>query len=152
MKAEVENQTGRKVKYLRSDNGSEYPDSQFQRYCEGHGIQRHFTMRKTPQQNGVTERMNKTICERARCLRLNAGLPKCFCVEAVNMACYLIKISPWASLGVKVAKDVWTGNSVDFTNLRIFGCPAYMHIPADEVSKLDAKSTKRIFLGFKKRC
>ncbi|KAE8681398.1 Skp2-like, FIST C domain, FIST domain, N-terminal isoform 1 [Hibiscus syriacus] len=85
---EVENQTGQKIKCLRSDNGTEYTDSQFLHFCKEHGIKRHFTVRKTPQQNGVAERMNRSLNERARCLRLNAGLPKHFWTEAVNMACY----------------------------------------------------------------
>ncbi|KAK4390531.1 Retrovirus-related Pol polyprotein from transposon TNT 1-94 [Sesamum angolense] len=84
-KAEVENQTGRKIKYLRSDNGTEYIDSQFQKFCEEHGIQRHFSVRKAPQQNGVAEMMNMSLTEKARCLRLNAGLPKSFWTEAVSM-------------------------------------------------------------------
>ncbi|KAE8732732.1 hypothetical protein F3Y22_tig00001750pilonHSYRG00022 [Hibiscus syriacus] len=149
-KAEVENQTGRKIKCLRSDNGTEYTDSQFLQFCKEHGIQRHFTVRKTPQQNGVAERMNKSLNERARFLRLNAGLPKHFWAEAVNMACYLINRSPRASLAGKVAEEVWTGHDVSFDNLRIFGCPAYVHVPADERSKLDAKSKECIFLGYKK--
>ncbi|KAE8721370.1 hypothetical protein F3Y22_tig00016115pilonHSYRG00011 [Hibiscus syriacus] len=126
-KAEVENQTGRKIKCLRSDN-----------------------VRKTPQENGVTERMNRSLNERARCLRLNAGLPKHFWAEAINMACYLINRSPRASLAGKVAEEVWTGHDISFDNLRIFGCPAYVHVPADERSKLDAKSKEYIFLGYKK--
>jgi len=78
-KAEVENHIGRKIKYLRSDNGTEYTDSQFQKFCEEHGIQRHFSVRKTPQQNGVAEKIkNRSLTEWARCLRLNAGLPKRF--------------------------------------------------------------------------
>ncbi|KAK4385200.1 Retrovirus-related Pol polyprotein from transposon TNT 1-94 [Sesamum angolense] len=80
-KAEVENQTGRKIKYLRSDNGTEYTDSQFQKFCEEHGIHRHFSVR----------------------------LPKRFWVEAVSMACYLINRSPRASLGGNVAEEAWTG-------------------------------------------
>jgi len=60
-KAEVENQIGRKIKYLRSDNGTEYTDTQFQKFCEEHEIQRHFSVRKTPQQNGVVERMNRSL-------------------------------------------------------------------------------------------
>ena len=90
-KVEVENQTDRKIKYLRYDNGTEYTDSQFQKFCEEHGIQRHFSVRKTSQQNGVTRRMNRSLIERARCLRLNAGLPKHFWPETVSMTCYLIK-------------------------------------------------------------
>ncbi|KAL0328156.1 UNVERIFIED_CONTAM: Retrovirus-related Pol polyprotein from transposon TNT 1-94 [Sesamum calycinum] len=103
-KAEVENQTGRKFKYLRSDNGTEYTDSQFKRFCEEHGIQRHFSVRKTPQQNGVAERMNRSLTERARWLRLNAGLPKSFWAEAVSMVCYLINRSSRASLGGKSSR------------------------------------------------
>jgi hypothetical protein len=89
-KAKVENQTGKKVKCLRTDNGTEYTNDEFRDFCEQHGIKRHFTVRKTPQQNGVAERMNRSIAERARCLRLNAGLAKIFWADAVSMACYLI--------------------------------------------------------------
>jgi len=128
-KAEVENQTSRKIKYLRSDNGTKYTDSQFQKFCEEYGIQRHFLVRKTPQQNGFVERMNRSLTERARCLRLNAGLPKRFWAEAVSMACYLINRSLRASLGGKVAEEVWTENVDDFSHLRIFGCLTYVHVP-----------------------
>ncbi|KAE8674685.1 putative ribonuclease H protein [Hibiscus syriacus] len=100
--------------------------------------------------NGVAERMNRSLKERARCLRLNTGLPKHFWAEAVNMACYLINRSPKALLAGKVVEEVWTGHYVTFDHLRIFGCPAYVHVPADERSKLDAKLKECIFLGYKK--
>jgi len=61
--------------------------------------------------------MNRSLTKRARCLRLNAGLPKRFWAEAVSMACYLINKSPQASLGGKVAEEVWTRNAVDFSHL-----------------------------------
>ncbi|KAE8681618.1 putative ribonuclease H protein [Hibiscus syriacus] len=128
----------------------EYTDSQFLHFCKEHGIKRHFTVRKTPQQNGVVERIHRSVNERARCLRLNAGLPKHFWAEAINMACYFINRSPRASLVGKVAEDVWTGHDVTFDHLRIFGCPAYVHVPADERSKLDAKLKECIFLGYMK--
>ena len=119
---------------MRSDNGTEYTYSQFQKFCKEHGIQRHFTVCKTPQQNGISERMNRSLAERARCLRLNAGLPKCFWAEAVSMACYLINRSPRASLGGKVTEEVWAGNDVDLSKLRIFGCPAFVHVLSDKRS------------------
>ena len=77
-KAKVEIQTGREIKCLRSNNGTEYTDSRFMKLCEQHGIKRYFTLRKTPQQNGVAERMNKIIAEKTRCLRLNAKLARNF--------------------------------------------------------------------------
>ena len=77
-RAEVEKEQGRSVKCLRSDNGGEYTSREFQDYCEECGIRRHFSVRGTPQQNGVAERMNRTLLEKARCMRLQAGLPKAF--------------------------------------------------------------------------
>ncbi|KAE8726093.1 hypothetical protein F3Y22_tig00007792pilonHSYRG00021 [Hibiscus syriacus] len=116
-KAEVENQTGQKIKCLRSDNGTKYTDSQILQFCKEHGIKRHFTVHKTPQQNGVTERMNRSLNERARCLRLNAMLPKHFWAEAINMVCYLINRLPRASLAGKVAEesenDKWMASMVE---------------------------------------
>jgi transposase InsO family protein len=139
-KVEVENQTRRKIKCLKSDNGTEYKNYKLKDFREQHGIKRHFTVRMTPQQNGVVERMNKLIVKRARCLRLNA----------VNMACYLINRSPRVALEGKVAEEVWTGNEVDYSGLRVFRCPAYVHIPSEERSKLDPKSRQCVFLRYKK--
>ncbi|KAL4340184.1 hypothetical protein GQ457_08G037420 [Hibiscus cannabinus] len=103
-KAEVENQTDRKIKYLRSDNRTKYKDSQLLKFCEEYEIQRHFTVHKIPQQNDIAERMNMSLNERALCLRLNAWIPKSFWEELVSMPCYLINRSPRASLGDKVAE------------------------------------------------
>jgi len=52
--------------------------------------------------------------------------------------------------GRKVAEEVWTSNKVDYFRLRVFGCPAYVHVPSEERSKLDLKSRQLIFLGYEK--
>ena len=103
-KAKVENQTGRKIKCIRSYNGTEYKDGEFLKFCEEHGIKRHFIVRRTPQKNGMAERLNWTISEIARCIRLNAGLPKVFYAKVVNMACYILNRSPRAMLDGKLQK------------------------------------------------
>ena len=82
--------------------------------------------------------MNRFITERARCIRFNVGLEKEFWVEAVSMSCYLINRSPRAALDGKVAEEVWTSNELDYSRLRVLGCPDYAHIVGDERSKLDA--------------
>ena len=82
--------------------------------------------RKTLEQNGVTERFNRTITETAKCLRLNAELPKIFWAEAVDMACYIINRSPRVALDGKVTEEVWIGQEVDYSFMRVFGCPAYL--------------------------
>ena len=96
-KALVENRTGQKVKMLRSDNGNEYNNGPFLQFCSQEGIARHWSVLGTPHQNGVAERFNRTVLERARCLILNAGLGKEWWAEAIVAAAYLMNRSPHAS-------------------------------------------------------
>lgn len=74
----VENQQGTKLKVLRIDNGLELFSEQFNEFCRKQGIKRHKTVAGTPQQNGLAERMNKTILKRVGCMLLESGLPKSF--------------------------------------------------------------------------
>ena len=108
-KAQVENQTSRKIKYLRTDNGLEYKDKELIRFCELDGITRHFTVKGTPQQNGVAKRMNRTLAERARCMKLNAGMPKVFQAETVNTTSFIINRSPSSAIDFKIPEEVWSG-------------------------------------------
>jgi hypothetical protein len=68
----------------------------------------------------------------------------------VDMACYIINRSLRVALDGKVAEEVWTRQEVDYFFMRIFGCPAYVHISGEDGLKLNPKSKKCIFLGFKK--
>ena len=86
----VENQTGRTVKKLRTDNGLEFCNREFEQLCTESGIARHLTVAGTPQQNGIAERMNRTLMDKVRCLLIQSGLPKTFWVEATCTAAYLI--------------------------------------------------------------
>ena len=71
----VENEIGKKLKCLRSDNGGEYCSKEFDDYYSYHGIRRDKIVLGTPRENGVSERMNKTIMEHARSMRLHVGFP-----------------------------------------------------------------------------
>ena len=75
-KAKVQNQTGLNVKCLRSDNGGEYDKSEFKAFCAAEGIRLMREVLGKARQNGIAERMNKTLNERARSLRIHCGLPK----------------------------------------------------------------------------
>ena len=67
-KVMIENQIGKKVKRPRTDNGMKFCSIEFDQLCKNEGIVRHRTVRYTPQQNGVAERMNITLLVRARCM------------------------------------------------------------------------------------
>jgi len=93
-KALVENQTGSKIKCLKSDNGAEYCLKEFDQYCAKHGIHRIKIVPLTPQDNSVAERMNRTILERARNMLSNLGLGKQLWTEVVSTTVYLINRGP----------------------------------------------------------
>ena len=144
----VENETGLKIKRVRSDNGGEYRDNRFREFYANNGIKMEKTVRMTPQQNGVAERMNRTLNERARSMRTHAGLPKMLWAKAVNTATYLINRGPSIPLDGKIPEEVWSGKEVNLSHLRVFGCISYVHIDSSERSKLDAKSNKCVFVGY----
>ena len=80
----AENETGLKVKRLKSDNRGEYRDEKLKEFCVANGIKLEKTVPKTPQQNGVVERMNRILNERATSRRILASLPRMFWAEVVN--------------------------------------------------------------------
>lgn len=77
-KTMVENQSNRKVKKLRTDNGLEFCNQEFDGFCKQEGVVRHRTCAYTPQQNGIAERMNRTIMEKVRSMLSESGLEKRF--------------------------------------------------------------------------
>nr|GFA97957.1 hypothetical protein [Tanacetum cinerariifolium] len=85
----LENLLSLKVKIIRCDNGTEFKNSDLNQFCELKGIKREFSVPKTPQQNGITERKNRTLIEAARTLLADLHLPIPFWAEAVNTACYV---------------------------------------------------------------
>jgi transposase InsO family protein len=115
-KVMIEKQTERKVKLLRTDNGGEFCSDAFNNYCRQEGIVRHHTIPYTPQQNGVAERMNRTIISRARCMLYDARMSKRFWAEAANTACYLINRSPSIPLNKKTPVEVWSGTLADYSH------------------------------------
>ena len=107
-KALVENETGKTLKCLRSDNGGEYCSKDFDNYCSYNGIRRVKTVPGTPQENGVSERMNRTIMEHARCTRLHVRLHLQFWADVVDTVVYLINRGPSSSLDSRIPEEEWT--------------------------------------------
>ena len=130
-------------------NGGEYRGP-FKAYCRTHGIKLEKTPPKTPQLNGVAERMNRTIEEKVRCMLSHANLPKSFWDEAVKTAMTLINLSPSQPLKGKIPEEVWYGKKASYNHLKVFGCRAFVHIPKDERVKLDAKTKECIYLGLQR--
>ncbi|GKD94535.1 retrovirus-related pol polyprotein from transposon TNT 1-94 [Tanacetum coccineum] len=90
------------------------------------GIKRQFTTAYTLQQDGVTERINITLLERARAMFAIARLGKSFWAEAFNTVCYVINRSPSTAVELKTPMEMWTGKPVNYSDLHIFGSPMYV--------------------------
>nr|GEX59106.1 retrovirus-related Pol polyprotein from transposon TNT 1-94 [Tanacetum cinerariifolium] len=86
---EIENLKDLKVKIIRCDNGGEFRNKEMNDFCSQKGIKREFSNARTPQQNGVAERRNRTLIEAARTMLADAKLSVTFWAETVNTACYV---------------------------------------------------------------
>ncbi|GJQ93907.1 retrovirus-related pol polyprotein from transposon TNT 1-94 [Tanacetum coccineum] len=86
---EIENLVDKKVKIIRSDNGTEFKNKVMDDFCREKGIKREYSIARTPQQNGVLERRNRTLIEAARTMLADSKLPTTFWAEAVSTACYV---------------------------------------------------------------
>jgi transposase InsO family protein len=147
-KAAVELETGNKLKILRSDNGGEYTSRQFEAYLAKEGIKHQLTVPYTPQQNGVSERRNRTLMEMARCLLYEKKLPLNFWAEAVNTASYLINRMASRVLADKTPYELWYGFKPSIDHLKVFGSICYVLKPEVRRRKLDQKADIRIFIGY----
>ena len=98
--------------------------------------------------HSVAERMNRTICDRIRCMLSHAKLSKSLWGEAMRTTIDLINLSSSYPLEGDIQERVWTRNFFSFELLRVFGCRAFVHVPRDERSKLDNKTKPCIFLGY----
>ena len=136
-KALVEKQTKYKLKTLRTDNGGKYTSKRFEQYLKSEGIRHEKTVPKTPEQNGVSKRLNRTLVEAARSMLLDASLSKVYWAEAINTATYLKNCSPTKFLQGKTPFEAWYGKKPNVQHLKVFGCTAYAHIPKDECQKLE---------------
>ena len=147
-KALVENQSGCKLKTLRTDRGGEFIYKPFLNYCKEQGINRQLTIRHTPQQNGVAERKNRTIVEMARSMLKGKELPNSFWAEAVSSVVYILNQSPTKAVRDKTPFEAWHGRKPVVSQLKVFGCIAYSLVPAQNREKFDEKGEKLIFVGY----
>ncbi|GJR32394.1 ribonuclease H-like domain-containing protein [Tanacetum coccineum] len=85
----IENQINHRVKIIECDNGTEFKNTKMNQFYHMKGIKREFSVARTPQQNGVAERKNRTLIEAARTMLADSLLPTIFWAEAINTACYV---------------------------------------------------------------
>ncbi|GIL67494.1 hypothetical protein Vafri_20882 [Volvox africanus] len=143
----LENITGRRVKEVRTDRGTEFLNSAMGTYFGEKGIIHGTTVGYSPEQNGAAERLNRTLLEKTRAMLAESGLPLKLWAEAMATANLLRNVSPVVGMAV-TPYEAFTGTKPDISHLRVFGCAAYAHVPKEKRNKLQPVSRKGVLVGY----
>ena len=143
----VERESGAKLLTLRSDNGGEYINNEFDAFCLTRGITQDPGAPYSPELNGVAERLNRTLCDKVRAMLDDSGLPPKYWGEAVLTANQIRNLSPYAPLRGKVPLEAWTGRKPSVRFLRVFGCRVYVR-SRDYTKKLEPRSQPCTLVGY----
>lgn len=145
----IEQQTGTRVRFVKSDNGGEYVNKHLESWFQEKGIQHDFTVPYNPQMNGKAERLIGVLQEKARSILAEAQLPTKLWAEAINTANFLRNITIRLSKGGDVPYVLFWGRAPAYANLRIFGCKAYVLIPKElRTSKMNATCEIGMLVGY----
>ncbi|GJW69253.1 putative ribonuclease H-like domain-containing protein [Tanacetum coccineum] len=126
-----------RVKVIRCDNGTEFKNKEMNQFCERKCIKREFSVARTPQQNGVAERKNRTLIEAARTMLADSKLPTTFWAEAVNTACYVQNRVLVTKPHNKTPYELFLGRKPALGFMRPFGCHVTILNTIDHLGKFD---------------
>jgi hypothetical protein len=146
-RAMVENQLNRRIKRFRTDGGGEY-EAALAGYLKEIGVLHETTAPYSPDQNGVSERANRTIMERTKAILADTKLDKVLWMEIAATVVYLKNRSPTTSLEGKTPYEAWFGRKPNLSHLRIVGTIAYIHIPKERRRKMDFHSHEGRLVGY----
>ena len=147
----LENQSGVRLQKVRTDNGSEYVNSELGTFFAQKGVVHERTVPYTPEQNGAAERLNRTLMERARAMLVDADLPDYLWAEAVATANVIRVRSPAAGKD-KTPWELFYGRKPDVSMMRTFGAVAYSRVPSKLLNKLDERSRRGVMVGYQPNC
>ncbi|GJZ28697.1 retrovirus-related pol polyprotein from transposon TNT 1-94 [Tanacetum coccineum] len=136
------------VRFVRTDNGTEFVNKDLIDYYENVGITHEKTVPRTPQQNGVVERRNRTLVEAARTMLIFSKAPLFLWAEAVATACYTQNRSLIHTLHDKTPYKLVHDKKPDLSFLRIFGALCYPTNDSEDLGKLKAKADIGFFVGY----
>nr|GEV48255.1 retrovirus-related Pol polyprotein from transposon TNT 1-94 [Tanacetum cinerariifolium] len=144
----LENQLSLKVKVIRSDNETEFNNYNLNQFCRMKGIKREFSVPRTPQQNGIAERKNKTLIEATRTILVDSLLPIPFSAEAVNTACYVQNRVLVTKPHNKTPYEHLHGRTPSVGFMRPFGCLVTILNTLDSLGKFKGNVDEGFLVGY----
>jgi transposase InsO family protein len=143
----VQNEFELKVKNIRSDNGSEFRNTQVEEFLDEEGIKHELSASYTPQQNGIIERKNRTLIEAARTMLDEYKTPNSFWVEAINTACLAANRLYLHKYLNKTPYEIITGKKPSVHYFRVFGCKCFILNKKPKASKFESKVDEGFLIG-----
>nr|GFC48738.1 retrovirus-related Pol polyprotein from transposon TNT 1-94 [Tanacetum cinerariifolium] len=116
--------------------------------CEEKGIKRDYSTPRTPQQNGVAERKNRTLIEAARTMLADFKLPTMFWTEAVSTACYVLNRVSITNPHNKTLYELISRKLPQIGHLKPFGCQVTIPNTSDHLGKFEGKADEGYLVGY----
>jgi hypothetical protein len=145
---QAQNEFGLRIKKIRSDNGTEFKNSQIEGFLEDEGIKHEFSSPYTPQQNSVVERKNRTLLDMTRTMLDEYKTPGRFWAKAINTACYSINRLYLHRILKKTSYELLTGKKPNVSYFRVFGSKCFILIKRGRKSKFAPKVVEGFLLGY----
>ncbi|GJZ95712.1 putative ribonuclease H-like domain-containing protein [Tanacetum coccineum] len=137
---QIKNQLNHRVKIIRLDNDTKFKNRDMIEFCGNKGIKQEYNNARTPQQNGVAERKNRTLIEAARTMLADSLLPTTFWAEAVSTACYVLNRVRVTKTQNKTPYELLFGQKLIISYIRPFGCHVTILDTLSVLGKFDGKS------------
>jgi hypothetical protein len=137
-----------KIKRVRSDNGTEFKNTNIEEYLDEEGIGHELSVPYTPQKNGIVERKNRTLIEAARTMLDEYKTVNSFWVEAINIACHAINRLYLHKLRHKTTYELLTDKKPNMSYFRVFGCKCFILNKKPKSSKFAPKVDESVFLSY----
>lgn len=145
----AERLTGRKIKALRSDGGGEYISNEYRAHLKSVGIHHQRTVAYTPHQNGVAERMNRTLKDLMRSMLLHKNVPQEFWADAVTTAAYIRnRVTSRGLPRNQTPHALWHGKKPDVSHLRVFGSKCWYKRNGPGRRGLESRSAQAMLIGY----
>ena len=145
----IQNEKGLNIVSIRSGHGVELQNEYFENFCQENVIHHNFSTPRTPQQNSVVEKKNRSLEEEARTLLNETKLPKYFCADVVSIVCYTLNKLLIIPILKKTPYQLYKGRKPYISHLMVFGCKCFiLNNGKKSLGKFDAKANDAIFLGY----
>jgi hypothetical protein len=139
---------GETIQCIHVDRGTEFLNQKTRDWCKLHRIKLEATVGYIPEANGIAERANRSILEKSNAMRIEAGLPAEYWEFACECAVYLRNRGPIKNKEITPWED-WYKEKPSVAHYKVFGCPAWVHIPKVKRDKIKTKAWKGVFVGYR---